>query len=192
MKNKIYILLLLLVLIGTTQMPCAYGADSKEYKLKAAFIYNFVKFISWPEDIGEQSESIRIAIIGDTPFGKSFDPIVKKMVKNKKIEVAKYHNFDKVADSNSLDQYQVIFICESESKNAKRIIKSVSGKPVLVISDVADFADLGGMIGFVERDNKIRFEINLDVVKAVDFRISSQLLKLALRVIEKPQGSKGN
>ena len=191
MKNKVYILLLLLVLVGTKQMPCAYGADSKEYKLKAAFIYNFIKFVSWPADIETQSESIKIAIIGEDPFGSSFDPIIKKTVRNKKIELIKYHDFNKIADSNSLDQCQVVFVCKSESKNAVTIINSVAGKPVLVISGIDNFADLGGLIGFTKRDNKIRFEINLNAVKLADLKISSQLLKLALRVIEKEQESKG-
>ena len=190
MKNKIYILLLLLVLFRTSPALCAHATDSKEYKLKAAFIYNFIKFVTWPEDAGKQSESIKIAIIGEDPFAKNFDPIVKKTVKNKKIELMKYHDFNKIADSNSLGQYQVIFICKSESENVTKIINSVAGKPVLVISGIDNFAELDGMIGFVKRDNKIRFEINLNAAKLADLKISSQLLKLALRVIEKQQKPK--
>jgi hypothetical protein len=187
MKNRVYILLLILILLGMTEVPCAYAAGSKEYQVKAAFIYNFIKFVTWPEDTDKQAEFVKIAIIGKDPFGNKFKPIVKKRVKNKKIELIKYPAFDKIADSNSLDRCQVIFICKSETKNAQKIIKSVAGKPILVISEIDKFADLNGMIGFVKKDNKIRFEINLDASKLANLKISSQLLKLALRVVEEKQ-----
>jgi len=191
MKTKIYILFLLSILFGTALSPRAYAADATEYKLKAVFIYNFIKFVTWPEKDESKSESVKIAIIGDDPFGNSFDSITKKTIGDKAIEVVRHRTYDEIADSNSMGQYRVVFICESESQNAAKIIASVAGKPVLVVSDINDFTDQGGMMGFVEKDNKIRFEININAVKLTDLKISSQLLKLALRVIEKQQYSKG-
>jgi hypothetical protein len=193
MKNKVYILLLILILSGMTAVPCAHAAESKEYQVKAAFVYNFIKFVTWPEETDKKTESdkqvetVKIAIIGKDPFGDKFKPIVKKTVKNKKIELVKHPDFNKIADSNSLDGCQVIFISKSETKNVRKIIKSVESKPILVISEITKFADLNGMIGFVKKDNKIRFEINLDAAKLANLKISSQLLKLALRVIEEKQ-----
>jgi len=184
MKNKVYILLLILVLSPMTAVPCAHAASSREHQVKAAFVYNFIKFVTWSEDPNSQTESVKIAIVGKDPFGNKFDLIVKKTVKNKKIELVKYPDFNKIADSNSLDRCQVIFICKSETENVQKIIKSVAGKPILVISEIDKFVDSNGMIGFVKKDNKIRFEINLDAAKLANLKISSQMLKLALRVIE--------
>jgi hypothetical protein len=170
-----------------TVTPCAYAAGGKEYQVKAAFVYNFIKFVTWPENTDKQTESVKIAIVGKDPFGDKFKPILKKTVKNKKIDLVKYPDFDKISDSDLLEQCQVIFICKSETQNAQKIIESVAGKSILVISEVDKFADLNGMIGFVKKDNKIRFEINLNAVKAANLKISSQLLKLALKVIEEKQ-----
>lgn len=184
MKKNMHILILVMIVAVSAMSAQATAAAGKEYQIKAAFIYNFIKFIQWPEEESDQRESIKIAIIGEDPFGSSFDPIIQKTVKNKKIELVKFDSFEDIEDKQLLYDCQVVFVCKSEERNLSRIFESLNGRAILTISEIDDFADNGGMIGFKNNNNKVSFEINIRTMKAVNIKASSQLLKLALRVID--------
>jgi hypothetical protein len=195
-------------------IPAAVGLQSNsktareiEYEVKAAFIFNFMKFIEWPpekqrskENDAEAAKSMIIGIVGTNPFGSAFQPILDKEVQKKKIRLVEIPGFQSFQNdyrnqSQALDDYKaryqpiisecdVLFICESENDYRKELLSLTEGRHLLTISDLPEFAKKDGMIGFVKDNNKIRFEINLQAAEKEKMKIRSQLLTLAKEVYE--------
>jgi hypothetical protein len=145
-----------------------------EYEVKAAFVYNFAKFIDWPaESFASETAPFTICILGDNPFGKGFDPIRSKTVKNRPVAVRE------IDDAASAGGCQVLFISASAEDRLDDILFSLKSRPTLLIGDTERFAKRGGMIGFMTEQNKVVFEINDTRAKRAGLRLSSQLLRLA-------------
>jgi len=165
--------ILLLVALG---MPLrADRASVGEYQVKAAFLYNFAKFVEWPG--GPPGKTIVIGILGNDPFGAVLDfTFEDKVIAGKRFEIRRFQRIDQ------LQVCHVLFISDSEQKNFGRILEAVRGMPVLTVSDARDFVSAGGVIELVLEDSKIRFDINLSEAKNSGLRISAQLLQLARKV----------
>ena len=171
--------------------PESQSAQYKEYEVKAAFMYNFLKFIDWPEDKAKNSSEIIIGIIGQDPFGGAADILKDKKVEERSVVLKRIDSFDKVknsADANeqmdTLKKCYLLFICQSERKNTKDIIDLLKNNSVLTVSDTHGFLEDGGIINFVIEDNKVRFNINLTASENAGLKIRSQLLRLAKKVIK--------
>jgi hypothetical protein len=146
-----------------------------EYQVKAAFLYNFAKFVDWPA--GAAGNTIVIGVLGDDPFGAILDFTFEgKTVGGKEFEVRRFQRIDQ------LQVCQVLFVSDSEEQNLGRILAALRGVPVLTVSDSRNFVSAGGMIELLLEDKKIRFDINLRGVKGSRLRISAQLLQLARKV----------
>lgn len=183
-------------------------AEALEYKVKAAFIYNFTKFTVWPPEKHQAPESqngqaapapkpLVIGILGKNPFKDAFVPILSKDA-GKPIELIEIGSFAEFQHSYSrrsdaLDAYRkaheqtlgkcdVLFVCDSEKSYAEELIALTAGRSILTVSDMANFIGSGGMIGFVKDNNKIRFEVNLKAAQKENLKIGSQLLGLARKV----------
>jgi len=178
-------------------------AKEIEYEVKAAFIYNFMKFIEWPQNSTSDqnnSQAMVIGVLGDNPFGDAFVPILDKEVHGRKInlvEIPGYQAFHESASDKAnaweaycaqyqqiIDSCDVLFICLSEKNHLDELIKLTPGRGILTISDIPGFAKQDGIVGFVKDNNKIRFEINLNIAQQENFKIRSQLLSLAKEVYE--------
>jgi len=188
--------------------PCAAAdTDAKspeelEYEVKAAFIYNFMKFIEWPaqKQIARTPASapIRIAVVGDHPYKKTFQLILDKTVQGRPIQLVELESLEKFrlrysTSQAALDAYRdqyhdrlapchLVFICDSEKTAFRDLLTLAEQSAVVTVSDLPDFAAANGMIGFVMEKKKVRFEVNLDAVQREKIKISSQLLGLAKRV----------
>ncbi|VAW98303.1 hypothetical protein MNBD_GAMMA22-2452 [hydrothermal vent metagenome] len=152
-------------------------ADKIEYRVKAAYLYQFTKFTQWPILSEEQKNNpIRICILGDNPFGSVLDKLSKKTSQNRYL-LLEYLTFPK----NSLDivNCQLIFISSSEEPRLTKILKLTENSPVLTVSDMKNFALRGGIIGLVLDNQKIRLEINFEASAAAGLKISSKLLEIA-------------
>ena len=167
------------------------GTD-REYKIKSGFIYNFIKYIDWPEkklSTEKDDAPIVIGVIGDNPFGGVLEPITKKKIKNKKLVIRYFPGFKQAPEKYSgrdiekLRNCCVLFISSSEKKYIKNIIKLVTGCNVLTISDTDEFLETGGIINFTTEMKKVRFSINLDAAKRSEIMIPTTVLKIAKRVI---------
>ena len=201
MRNKIYILVLL-VSTAITPLDVAQASSkyNKEYQIKAAFLYNFVKFVDWPkEKVADSNDVITIGIIGKNPFGNALDSIKGKRVKDRKVVIKRFKGFKEPGETGEKDESELrrkiealrkchlLFICSSEKKNLKEIMNSVKDHSVLTIGETKDFLESGGIINFLIEEKKIRFEINITAAKKAKLKIRSNLLKLAKRVVkEKP------
>lgn len=192
MKMHLRAVLLGLVLLLVCQNCCsAQSAQYKEYEIKAAFIYNFLKFVDWPPDkpVFNRGE-ITIGIIGQDHFAGAFDAFKDKQVKDCNVTVRRFESFEKLQNApaqqraENLGQCHILFICDSERSRIPEIIKLVSQQGVLTVSDTDRFLQAGGVINFVLEDNKIRFEINATAAERAKLEMRSQLLRLAKDVVK--------
>ncbi|MBJ6727797.1 YfiR family protein [Geomesophilobacter sediminis] len=169
-----------LTLWGPPVRSCAAeGGSVREYQVKAAFIYNFMKFVEWPagEGVGTPS-TITFGILGKDPFGEALDQIKGKTAKGRRVVVVHFRRVEEVRDCD------VLFIAESEKSRVVHILKGVQNARILTVSDLDGFCQAGGMISLVSAQSRIVFDINAGAANRARLRISSQLLKLARNVIE--------
>jgi hypothetical protein len=155
----------------------AYGqsAPSREYQVKAVFLFNFTQFVDWPPAaFPEDTSPLVIGVLGDDPFGSYLDEIVKgEQVNNRRLMVRRYKR------PEDIRACQVLFISRSEDKNLEKALGALKGTDVLTVSDADAFAARGGMIQLATENGKIRLKINIDAAKASSLTISSKLLRSA-------------
>jgi len=211
MKIKACILAVLaLTLLVAPIVPKARAesTSSREYQIKAAFLYNFIKFVDWPEEkMADSNEPITIGIIGSEDFIKAFEPIIHKKVKNRSISIKYFKGYEKLERTQEDDRQwnqkmealktcHVLMFCSCDSvriKDLSQIIKALKGSPVLTVGETDGFLEFGGIINFLMEDKKVRFEINNAAAKEAKLKIRSKLLRLAKRVIpEKPSDEDKN
>ncbi|MFN8611960.1 MAG: YfiR family protein [Vulcanimicrobiota bacterium] len=161
--------ILSLVLACALVSPAAFGS-SHEYQIKAAFIYNFLRYIEWPTERSAYS----VGILGEDPFEGGLDQFQKKPLGGKNITV----KIVKTAkEARSCD---VLFISATEADKLEGTLAALKGAPVLTISDLPSFTEHGGQIGFTTERNRVRFIVNTDALSACELKASSNLLKLAI------------
>ncbi len=196
MKKGFYILLafvLMVVLAVTHTNAYARIKAQPEYKIKAAYLYNFLLFAEWPEHNEQETseKTITIGIIGKDPFGDSFDEVEGRFIKSKKKKLI-IKRFGPYKKGLNLKQCHILFIASSERNNCEELLVAVEGSPVLTVSDFDGFLESGGMINLVKFRRKIRWEINQTPVKKAKLRLSSQILRNAVRVVRFPKDSTKN
>jgi hypothetical protein len=159
----------------------ARAEDNKEALVKAAFIYNFVKFVEWPGDkaISKQA-NIDICVLGDSSMSKTGE--VFKAASTAKLSLSLKE--EKNARSAAAHCH-IVFVGSSEAGRLGDVLASFKGQPVLTVSDIDGFAEAGGMIGFATNDNKVKIVVNKKPVSAAGMRVDAQLLEIALQVIDR-------
>ena len=205
-NNNLVLLILVVIVVSIAPQVRADSAASKEYQIKAAFLYNFIKFVDWPkEKVSDANEPITIGIIGKDPFGKAFEPVKDKKVKDRKVVIKRFKGFEELNKSAENDKSKlqqqiqairrcyILYICPSEQEQLKEIVSWVKAHPVLTVAEAKDFLDAGGIINFLMEEKKVRFEINVTAGEQAKLKIRSQLLQLAKRVVkEKDKPANGN
>ncbi len=164
--------MVLMVLIGSA--ICASGISEDE--IKAAFVFNFARFVEWPEN--KSAEEIMVGYIGSQPLSGNLDLLKGRMINDRVINVRPF------SEGNAA-LFDLVFISASEFARKPEILDLFHERPVLTISDAPDFINSGGMIGLIIVDKKVRFEINHAAALSEGLKISSQLLSLARRVQKK-------
>jgi len=153
----------------------AHADPSKEYEIKAAFLYNFTQFVDWPTNsFADANAPLTIGVLGNDPFGDSLEEIVHgEKVDGHPLVVKHFQAGDVIKECH------ILFIGQSESKRMNEIFADLKGRCILTVGETDGFAQNGGMIRFVTEKNKIRLRINVDAAKAVNLSLSSRLLRLA-------------
>jgi hypothetical protein len=148
---------------------------SREYELKAIFLYNFAQFVEWPPAAFSNNEApLVIGVIGKNPFGDRLKDIVSgEKVNGHEVNVQYYDN------AQDIGACHILFINLSEANKREQLLGLLKGRNILTVSDVPEFPAEGGMIRLFTRNNKIRFEVNLDASRSAGLVISSKLLRLA-------------
>ncbi len=142
--------------------------ESNEYKIKAAYLYNFTKFVTWPPD---PSPTFNLCIVGKDPFARLIDPIQKRTVSTRPIKV---YRLPKVDNSSTNPQVSCHIIFSSESRPPL-----VSAESSLTVGEQANFAKAGGMIEFIQQGGRIKLLVNLAAVKKSQLKVSAKLLEVA-------------
>ena len=203
MKNKVYILVLLILLAALFATPTM-ASDStriREQQIKAAFLYNFIKFVDWPkEKMPDNDEPIIISIICTKDFIKAFDSVKDKQIRGKKIVIKLFDDLNGLEKSKekynskwnqtieSLKKSHILMfgMCDStKTVNMTAIMEELKGTPVLIAGEHPGLLEKGCNINFLVEKKKVRFEINLVSARQNNLKIRSKLLKLAKRVIDK-------
>ncbi|MFN3650894.1 MAG: YfiR family protein [Armatimonadota bacterium] len=158
---------------GLLCLPRAEAQDPREYSIKAAYLYNFARYVDWPQQALPENGNLVVGVIGKDPFGPALNTLSGKNVKGRNVVVRR---FDTPREAS---RCHVLFIPESERSRLPQILEAVKDESVLTVSDISGFARSGGMINFKSEDNRIRFEINPGAAERAKLSLSSQLLKLA-------------
>ena len=157
-------------------IAAAQNGQFSEYDVKAAFLYNFGKFVEWPDGVFASTNApLLIGIYGNNPFGSHLATVVQGKAINGHPVVARQVSF------SELKGCQILFICRSEQKNTKKILAALDGAGVLTVTEEMDLAQSGVMIDFVVENQRIQFEINNTAAEKVGLKISSKLLSLAVK-----------
>jgi len=143
-----------------------------EYRIKAAFLYNFSRFIEWPDETGESGQ-FTICVLGVDPFGTAIDNLAGKNVHGSTLDIRR------LSTTAGMNDCRILYISKSESDRIGSILAPLQTRPVLTVSDTADFAEQGGIIRLKLVDKKVRFDINIDAAQRSGLNISSKLLSLA-------------
>ncbi len=191
-RSLAVVLVLFGCLLASEVHPSSQPGQYKEYEVKAAFIYNFLKFVDWPEEkTANNDKQIIVGIIGQNPFGSATDVFKNKKVEDRGVTlkhfegleaIKKMSETDRAANEELLKTCHLLFICKSEQKQIHEIINILGKNGVLTVGDTDGFTESGVAINFLMEDNKIRFNINLTAAENSGLKIRSQLLRLAKKV----------
>lgn len=163
---------LILILLGVRAQAQQYT----EYDLKAAYLYNFSKFVSWPENAFEsETSNFEITVIGDSPI----TDVLFKAFGGRKIEGRRI-TISVVYDIEDLEESHMLFVSRDMQSELSQITTKLGNSPTLLIGDVIEgFCRSGGIINFTRKSSKYRFEINNQSALKANIKISSKLLSLA-------------
>ena len=168
--------ILLATVLGTSELHSLQRARPGEYEVKATFLYNFGKFVTWPAASRNRSD-FRICILGADPFGVTLDSIVAgEKVEGRAVAARR------IAKSEESAGCHIVFIGTSEEKRLKDILEVVGRAGALTVSEIPQFTQRGGMIGFVLADGRVRFEVNMTPAERAGLTFSSELLRVATKV----------
>lgn len=159
---------------------CSRADTPGEYQLKAAFLFNFAKFVQWPTTSFSSPQSeFDICILGDDPFGKSIDDVLRdKTVGEHHVAILRCKNPTEVSHC------QIVFVSSSEKKRVSEILASLKSANTLVVGETDGFAESGGAIQFTLENQRVHFIINVDAAEHAGLQVSSKLLALARVVRE--------
>jgi hypothetical protein len=161
----------------------AQTAEPTETQVKAAFLFNFIKFVDWPAtSFAKPGSSISVCIVGSDEFSSAFEGLVKgKDLGGRTLSVRR-------SEAGTLSGCHVVYVSESRKRDAQAVLKELRGHPVLTVGDIEQFARKGGVVSFYERDHRLRFSVNPDAGARAGLHISSKLLSLATIVHNQTEG----
>lgn len=158
------------LLLSIGLCPNAYAANvdivSREYELKAAYLFNFAELAEWPE-----SAAMTICLQGQSPLRAYLPALEGQYIDNRAVHV-------KFNDGLEIEQCRILFLSDPKLLN-KAVLQKIQSRHILLVSDAENFARNGGMIQFTLRNNKLKLVVNLASVKKAGLKLSSKLLRMA-------------
>jgi hypothetical protein len=181
MKSRFHKICLTFCLGALTLQPLAAPAAGAEFsapQVKAAFLYNFAKFVDWPAEAFSTADApLVLGILGPDPVGSAaMQSLADKKVKGRPLEVRVLSGIEEAK------RCHILFISVTEQPRLARLLDSLRGSSILTVSDIEHFAERGGNIGLTTVEQKIRFEINVEATREAGLVVSSQLLTLATAI----------
>ncbi len=147
-----------------------------EYSLKAAFLYNFAKFVEWPDNTFNVKDEFCVATLGRGPLDRELAALAGRKIQGRNMAIRKIDFPEEAANC------QILFISRSELPRLESILDSLRGAPVLTVADRDDFCRMGGMLSLVIENGKISFDVNIRETQVAKLKPNSQLLRLARKI----------
>lgn len=145
-----------------------------EHKIKAGLVYNLLKYTAWPkESVSQKSGRLQICLFGEDPFDGYLSPLKGRTAQQAPISITHIKN---VEDTQGCS---VVIIHRNQEKNLSALLQFLKNKNVLTISDIAQFAQRGGMVEMATENEKINLYINKNAVNHAGLNIQDPMLKLA-------------
>ncbi len=165
----------LLVLLAA---PFSFAQTTREYDLKAAFLYNFLSFVDWPPQALSAPETpFVIGVIGSDPFGSVLNEMVRgERVNGRPIVIRR---LSRPAEAS---QCHILFVSRSEAGGVGEVLRHCRGRAILTVGDMPGFAEAGGMIEFVTEGSRVLLHVNATAAAEAELVISSKLLRVARNV----------
>jgi hypothetical protein len=159
----------------TVLAVCAPGQAVDEYQMKAAFLYNFVKFVKWPpQTFRTPSDPFTICIFGPNPFGSALEEATGgNVIEGRRLVIQQLNAAQPSCNC------QILFVAAQESKRFRFVASRLQETGVLAVGESEGFADDGGVINFKIERGRLHFEINVIAAERAHLQISSKLLSLA-------------
>jgi hypothetical protein len=172
------LLLAFFIALSLSRTPALMHAQEglpSEYQLKAAFLFNFTKFVDWPPSAFSSDKApIMLCIAGGNPFGNTLDALISgKRIDNRSVAARRTKSAGDMGDCH------VVFVDGSEDRHLPEIVDRLKGDATLIVGESPDFARRGGDIQFYMQEGRIRFAINVDAVQRSHLTVSAKLLALA-------------
>ncbi len=175
---RFFIIYVLLITLSSQPGAYAQGSISAEYQIKAAFVYNFAKYVEWPDE--SHGHDLTLCILGEGSICAAIDTIKGKFIRGKMLRVKRVKSIQDLKDCN------ILFIASSEKHNLPHLIDDLYGSSILTIGDTEGFAEQGVIINLYIENGKVRFKINIESARRANLKLSSMLLKLAEIVTSTP------
>jgi len=179
-KNKnfskgCFTILIIILWVFQSHSQMGFTVYPTEYQIKAKYLYNFTRFVDWPEESFQNPDSpFVIGIIGSDPYGIDLEKTIEgKQIKNRKFRIRRYQNLDNLAFCH------ILFIGVDNRARRSQIFNKIKNNSILTVGDENNFAKDGGMINFIIKKKKIRFQINREAVKQSRLKMSTKLFKMA-------------
>ena len=153
-----------------------------EHRVKAAFLYNFARFVDWPTNAFADADApFVIGVFGDESMAQALEQTVQgKSIGNRAIQTRR------IPDATRINPCQILFISQSKTQQVVEVLAAVGRAPVLLVGESPGFVAAGGTIGFVSDEGRVRFEANTAMAERYGLKISSKLLRLATSVVPSP------
>lgn len=167
----------------TSQIVDARQARPRDLDVKAAYLFNFARFTTWPPAAGAGETTVfELCVLGRDPFGPALDAMVaRETIDGKPVALRR------IAKPHDTTGCRIVFVSASEDAELTHILEILAGFRILTVSDLPEFVQRGGMIQFVSDGKRIRFTVNLPAATQVGLMLSSELLRVAAAVQTKPK-----
>ncbi len=158
------------------------------YLVKAAYLVNFAKYVSWPSGTFDDTNApVRIGILGRDPFGVEFDRILGNRPPHlRRIEI---HRADDLA---SLLNCHILYLGASEKDRVGNVLAALGTRPVVTVGEDRDFLDQGGMIRFLIHRQAVLFDVHLDHTARAGIEVNVRMLETANRVVREAAMAPGD
>ena len=162
------------------------GSSAKEFQIKAAYLYKFLLFVKWPPSARETPNRTRIAILGDSPLTTRFGEVAGKPVGpgDSVLIVRQFDSAEKLLAAKGV-RHQLVFVAFRDAEKVAEVLSALRGKGNVTVADHEGFLEGGGMINLLVHRNTVRWEINRKAVAEEGLGLDAQLLRNALRVLDK-------
>jgi hypothetical protein len=167
------VIVVLLSVLSPTRSAVAQSATGDQ--VKAAYLFNFAKFIEWPaEGFDKADAAMNFCTLGRSPVVDELDSSVRgKSISGHIVTVKHLHGPEEIKGCH------LVFLAASAGKQGRKLVLAAKGSPILLVAESPGFARAGGTIDFIMEDSRLIFEVNITAAENAHLKISSKLLALA-------------